>query len=173
MWKEGIACFVVHIFYLSICLSVYLVSIYQSIYLSIYLSSICLSINLSIYQSINLSINLSSVCLSLYLSIYRPLICLTAFWNAFAHEGTQQQDGQEHRGSEADALARHRNVQPEGAKRKQGDDGARQQNCKEVWMLKTKQVSGQAHQPWGGVGQCGRPCALDGCDAQLWHGQNV
>ena len=64
---------------------------------------------------------------------------LTAFRNAFAHDGHQQQNGQEHRGPEANALARHGNVQPEGAKRKHGDDGARKLNCKEIWVLKTQQ----------------------------------
>ena len=45
--------------------------------------------------------------LSVHLSIYLPPIFLTAFRNAFARDGHQQQDGQEHRGSEADALARY------------------------------------------------------------------
>ena len=84
--------------------------------------------------------------LSIYLSTYLAPICLTTFRNAFAREGHQQQDGQEHRGSEADALARHRNVQPEGAKRKHGDDGARQYNCKEVWVLKCAGLATWAHQ---------------------------
>ena len=84
--------------------------------------------------------------LSVHLSIYLPPIFLTAFRNAFARDGHQQQDGQEHRGSEADALARHRNVQPEGAKRKHGDDGARQYNCKEVWVLKCAELATWAHQ---------------------------
>ena len=83
--------------------------------------------------------------LSVHLSIYLPPIFLTAFWNAFPRDGHQQQDGQEHRGSEADTLARHRNVQPEGAKRKQGDDGARQYNCKEVWVLKCAELATWAH----------------------------
>ena len=62
-----------HLIYLSIYLSIYLLSIYHlsCMYLSIYLLCIYLPIYLSIYQSIYLSIYYLSIhLLSIYLSIY-------------------------------------------------------------------------------------------------------